>query len=226
MKGRPALVLATLGTGCIITDSDGGSYGYGDLNLYWEFVARRRTSRPCCTTRSIPPRREPARAWTPAWTRSASPFRTARTWTGLPVSGRAGRDVQAFRRELPGPRDGYRGATALYDSDVTVSVPDGSVGSATAQCTGSVEPRRLRAFHEPERDRGVHDVCAGGGGGVHLLARRLGGHGGRERYRRLHRPAGASFRGGQALDRDLYAVRMQGFVSPRRRRRTSTRPRP
>jgi hypothetical protein len=27
-------------------------------------------------------------------------------------------------------------------------------------------------------------------------------------------PAGVSFRAGQALDRDLYAVRMQGFVSP------------
>jgi hypothetical protein len=216
-KTALALVLATLGTGCIITDSDGGYYGYGDLNLYWEFV---RTRADLTTVLYDPVDSAPAGTGSCVDSgvdviRVTLPDSTYFDWDcryqgvqGVTLQGVPSGSVQIRVT-------GYRGVTALYDSTMTVSVPDGAVGSATAQVYGI--PSNLDVYARFLDQDGTVEYATCALAVVEEFTYALVDWAGTvvaSGTVSCTDPAGVSFRAGQALDRDLYAVRMQGFVSP------------
>lgn len=138
-----ALALATLGTGCIVTDDEPA---YGDLNLYWEFY---RTKADAFTVLYDPV--DSAPAGTGACVESDVDY-VAILHPAIPGGGitwdcRYGGVQGVTLLDMPaGTYDlrvvGYRvdldyaSDIALYDSDVTVAVYGGSVSQATAEVYG------------------------------------------------------------------------------------------
>jgi hypothetical protein len=208
-----ALALATLGTGCIVTDGDPS---YGDLNLYWEFV---RTKADFTTVLYDPV--DDAPAGTGACLdsgvdaiRITLPDGSFLDWECV-YQGVQGVSLLGMPSGTYAIRvTGYRGAHALYESDVTVSVPEGYAGSETAQVLGI--PSNLDVYARFLSEDGVVEYATCALAVVEEVSFALVDWAGTvvaSGTVPCTDPAGVSYRGTDALDRDLYVVRMQGFVS-------------
>jgi hypothetical protein len=212
-----ALAAAVLGSGCIVTDS---SPGYGDLNVYWEFV-RTKIATGYPTVLYDPVDQAPTGTGSCVESgvdtvRVTFPDGSFIDWDcrHQGVQGVTAQQVPAGSYSVR--VTGYRGANALYDSTQTVSVPDGGVRDATVQVAGIPSNLAVNAHFLSSNGSLEYATCTAA-----LVAE--------VSYSLVDwagtvvatgtvncsdpTPPGVDFVNADALDRDRYAIRMQGFAS-------------
>ncbi len=200
MKRLALLLAATvLGTGCIVVDDD--PVPSGRLDVTWSFV---RTKYDLSTV-NYGCARAGVDSVTLSFSRGGS-----RTFACAP-GGASQVSVEAGSQSVT--VTGYRGAVPLYSSQFTVNVPQNGTAPLAAAVYGIPGDMTIWAHFREWNGADVGwSTCALAG--VTTLTWSLVDYGGTvidTSSMACTNPAGVTYAGASALDRDTYTIRMQGF---------------
>jgi len=197
-----AIAAALLGTGCIVTTSD---EPVGTLDVAWWFVRTKHDTTTLSYTCAMAGIDRVAVSSTRGWSDSAP-------CDAGPVDGAL---FTAFTGSQTLTFTGYRGGAALYESVFNVTVVEGATTILDADLWGIPDDLDIYArFVDSDGFDVGWSTCALAG--VATLSWSLVDWAGTvvdSHSAACTNPAGVSYSGASALDRDQYAIRVQGFPS-------------